>query len=147
MLYIIISLIVHKSNITRIDGHQFSCELFPSCSYDSKQKKGAQHYFKYLIQVHFYILVYGSWDCLHVWRSCFLYHFLHVVNYKSVKGVPLSADWFQRKNLKTLQVQVRWWNGKQMCIRCNFAFLLTYILSFGMGFSLKPLCLSHKTSW
>ena len=36
-LCIIISLIVQKNNITQTDGHQFSCELFQSCSYDSKQ--------------------------------------------------------------------------------------------------------------
>ena len=31
----IISLIVHKKNITQTDDHQFPCELFQSCSYDT----------------------------------------------------------------------------------------------------------------
>ena len=67
----------------------------------SKTKKGAQQCFKHLIQIHFYLLVYGSWDCIHIRHSCFLFCFLHVVNYKSVNWVPLSTDWFWRKNLKT----------------------------------------------
>ena len=31
----IISLIVHKKNITQTDDHQFPCELFQSCSHDT----------------------------------------------------------------------------------------------------------------
>ena len=104
----------------------------------SKTKKGARQYFKHLIQVRFFLLVYGSWNCLHVWRTCFLFRFLHVVNYKIVRWVPLCADWLWRKNLKTLRVQAPWWNGKQMCIRCNFSFLFIQF-SFEMGFSLEPL--------
>ena len=104
----------------------------------SKTKKGAQQYFKHLIQVRFFLLVYGSWNCLPVWRTCFLFRFLHVVNYKIVRWVRLCADWLWRKNLKTLRVQAPWWNGKQMCIRCNFSFLFIQF-SFEMGFSLEPL--------
>ena len=92
----------------------------------SKTLKGAQQYFKTLIQFRFYLLVYGSWHCSHVWHSCFLFCSLRVLNYKIVKWVPLSADWLQRKNLKTLRVQVPWRNGKQMCICCIFSFLIMY---------------------
>ena len=57
MLYIrcvpvgIISVIIHKNNITQTDDRQFACELFRSCSYDPNLKKGAQ---QDLIKVRLY---------------------------------------------------------------------------------------------
>ena len=35
----------------------------------------------------------------------FLFRFLHIVNYKSVKWEPFSADWLRNQNLKTFRVQ------------------------------------------
>ena len=35
----IISMIIHKNNITQTDDHKSACELFRSCSYDPNQKR------------------------------------------------------------------------------------------------------------
>ena len=58
-------------------------------------------------------LVHGSWNCIHVWRSFFLFRFLHIVNCKSVMwepfslvSEPFSVVWFRRQNLKTRRVKV-----------------------------------------
>ena len=63
--------------------------------------------------------------------SFFLFRFLHVVNYKSVKWETFFADGLRRQNLKTLWVQVPWWNGKQTYLCCIFLF------SFAIFFLLR----------
>ena len=84
-LYIIISLIVYKNNITKNKLTLISSRVnYFKAARMIKNKKRAQQYFKHLMPVLFYLLVYGSWDCLDLWRSCFFLRFLHNVNYKSV---------------------------------------------------------------
>ena len=73
--------------------------------------------------------------------SFFLFHFLHVVNYKSVNWEPFSTDWLWRQNLKT-------------CVKCKYHvatmmkwktvvstfFIFVYIFSFEDPLSsLEPL--------
>ena len=69
---------------------------------------------------------------IHAWRGFFLFCFLDVVNYKSMKWEPFSADWLRRQNLKTLRVQVPWWNGKQIRVRCFFLhlFIIFFLLKW-----------------
>ena len=93
----------------------------------------------------------GKWEkksCfIHGIPNCFidLFHFLHVVNYKSVKWEPFSMN----HRLITKAKFKNPWNKstaiirKQACLCCNFLFLFImflFIISFEMGFSLDPLC-------
>ena len=64
----------------------------------------------------------------YIYDVVFVFCFLHVVNYKSVKWELFSADWLRRQNLKTRRVQVPltslpWWIVKQTWVRCNFLYL------------------------
>ena len=105
-LCIIISLIKHKNN-TQTDGHHFSSELFQSCSMIQNNKRSTR-----VLQIFDTspFLLFSIWFlrlfiCM---TYCFLFHFLHVVNYKSAKRVPVSADWLRRKNVKALRVKGPW---------------------------------------
>ena len=52
------------------------------------------------------MLVYGSWKCIHVWRSFFLFRLLHFVNYKSVKRKPWLITKAECKNSSSTSTQV-----------------------------------------
>ena len=76
-------------------------------------------------------LLLGKWErksCfIHGTPNCFidLFHFLHVVNYKSVKWEPVSmdhrpimkAEFKNPWNISTMMIR------KQACLCCNFLFL------------------------
>ena len=65
---------------------------------------------------------------MYVWRSFFLFRFLRVVNYRSVKWDSFSADWLGKQNLKkpsrtsTSQVVtvMKWKINVRSCNLCLF---------------------------
>ena len=112
-------------------GHCMKSDVFFNNFFTKSSKSGGTC----RLWLYTYHVVFLSFLCF----IFYFFNFLHVVNYESVKWEPFSADWLRRQNLRNLRVQVPWWNGKQMCVRCNFLFLFN-IFSFDMGFSLEPLC-------
>ena len=128
MLCIIISVIIHKNNITQTDNHQSTCELFWSCSDDPNQneaarmiqtKIGAQQDFKHLIQVCLY---FHSREPLKKLQSC-KDHIATIFNpfmpRGNKKAYTLKQN-FLRCNSKHKEVLLTWARHERWCFLWGF---------------------------
>ena len=86
------------------------------------------------------MLVYGSWNCIHVWYSFFLFRSFYTCcelwkcGVRTFSHKLIRKAEFKNPSSTSISQVATVWNGKQKCVRCNFLYL--FIIFFLLNWDL-----------